>query len=1707
MSIQNVNAFESRVSNKNFLTNYTDKYLKQSLANLSQRLSVKGDSIINDEFKISDLFPNYLGNLSKEGLAVEFTWSKSSNQVKGHIVSVIDEDGNKNGSRIDVGSSEASLGDANSSFIVKSSNNVIKDLTVDDYPTEIYLNDSNGVNGSSYWHRNSAVICKSYDKKIGKDVLIYKIVGHHDSDAYGPYDNEYIVEEVTVDGQFVDGFRVFMTNESNFMLRDDSEMSEVSLPIPDGSYEKLAMLRLHKNPNYDSKVTNNQHEWLLTAYKCTTTKFEIGDLIDGVDDDLWYNVENGFDSDGSSTPENIVNSLATTLTEANLMFSDNGEPLFKECYTLNVDENTEDNVGWLVANWNGINQSNLICDKVGNGLTNDDEDDKTLIQSKLEYFVNDVSQIFPVILEVYDNIMYHDDTNIKIKRQIVAQLVLKLKEDADNQSNAKPSNLVEEYNVIFPIDYIVKYNLNSNDSSIIYNSLSSLAVTFCQLGTDDNPGENIIETLDKISNSYDKENDEMNENAQIILANGYESKSALYDFTISYVNDDIISSIDWIATFTLPYIDDNGYWIINDVKTDQYARATSSNGSGLILIHCDNPSLFDASTSVTFGSDHIKNWPSNYWEKKEYSVDYIDNDVNVGGSQSFTMSAWVPSDEYLKNIHGTDEYSYISNALIICSSTMDMEMNATYINPIHYGNDSKDLFNSTYSTYSYYNLYEDEETPSKSYIFTNELYNNSLTYLLGNDTLMTSLWSCKESNINGVPHYEMTYIKRPGKDTALDFAYLTSLENYIHHYASASFSPDNYLHHWVVFTKANANLKNNTLGNNFIYPVLRNYNSTYFSAIMSTYTKALGNASDITKDTYGNYDGSEYQYKNNLNFSIEFTDNLKVEENRITDTTNTYNGRHFDIVKYNHTYQDAIAYLGVDDKGNKEIRVDRKDVEKEYGTIPRSIPYTKYVHEYSPNAIYDANSEDPTTSYQYPIFDLSEVLGRNLTMLNRYNMLGIDNKTFANGVNKTVLWNAYIGFDWNGDTDKSHLKIGTSNVNPNLGTSTMIHNESQSNLTPVETFDVDMSYVNFGGDVNISGNLRTAHQTWNYTDVPNVGRVYSSIITPVGTNSNIQVGNYDVFKDVSYDVGNNSANDSLFHTLIASSLDSKNQYQYRSKYYDNSNEQKLLKKSYLNITNVLEENNILTDYYTYFTGDKIRISKRSKKVDVTKLLKLSDMNANHIGVFEDMMDWYDKYLDKPNENQNPSGEWVNQLKSLYGLTPLSAKDWIEEFSFNIESIEEGNRWSFRNGTNKVLCEETNNEENKIYCDPKNIESGYHRTITKEYRVNTTGVQEYNSGWFLELSTDLTDNENNVLDPNSNPNRTIVGNPIQLSYVDVPNSYTGKYTITEEKRIYAYCFVNGSNENFDYVLKKNTKYALPSNLSEYSYNEVWTCDGCDKCSSFSCKMIGICNKSKVQGSYLISYGFFRTDDNSEENLTNMMNKHVYRHKHTRYGRKDDGTSYEYFTYSYYPMEIPIYVGAYLYSTQLEMLKLRDDDGSAYIDQNTGTYWVLNSNNYFEPYVEGKTELASYVYVGSNIMCDTTTEYIYKHSPSLPTYFTYTDRKSNSTIEMKNTYTKEHFTCYVSNVPLVWGTEKSIVIENTNQEYDGVKWTYGFGDDTKFKNLNLMQFSYLDDIKIDKDYSLSYRYVNVREILTNNTIPEFNTDRFDIINGNGTVSPKH
>lgn len=1676
MSITNINAFESRVDNKSFLTDYTNEYLRQSLANLGQRLSVKGDSIVNGEFKISDLFPNYLGDFSQDGLVAEFTWSESTDDILGKLVSVINENGIKDGTRRDVGSIGNSVkSDANSKFTIKNSDNTIKGLNDDDYPGEIRLSDSIGVNDTSYWHKNSAVISKQYDSKLKKDVLIYKVVGHHD-DSIVSYDNEYIVEEISLDGEFIDGLRIFISNEDDIMTGKSSE-------------ENLVMFRVQRNPEYTKANSENQHKWIFTAYKANSNEFEIGDLTaDDYTDDLWFNINNTIDKNGDSTPSDIVSNLVELLTEDNMIFYIGGKPLFSKCYSLYVDDDTEKNPGWSVASFSQIKDDVRIW--------TDSIKDEDIVEQKLEFFTNDIKQLFPLVLSVYNDVMYKDDTNLKLKQQIIAQLLLRLKNDVGYTDG--------DYTMIFPTDYVIKYKFNSNDSSIIYGSSSSIAINFCNLGNDETKEYGLVESFNRISNSVD-ENGNIRKNDQIALANGYISKYTLYDFSISYIENCVISSIDWSKSFTLPYIDEKGYWTINDIITDQYAMASPSNDSGLVFEHCSDKSIFIAEDSIMFGPEHIKSWAPENWEKKYYDVEYIDSDVNVGGSQTFTMSAWLPSDKYLKSIYGSSEYSYISNALFVCSSSMEMEKDSTYTNIIYTGPNSNNVYKTTYSKDSIYSLYWDNETPANSYIYTIDTKKNSLTYLLGKDTVMTSMWACQKTIVNNVPHYEMTYIKRPGKNTALDFAYLASLENYINHYASSSFSPDNYLHHWLVFTKADSNLKNNTLEDKTIYPVIRNYNSTYFSTVMSSNTRAFGDNSAVTKNELNQSNGTELQYKNNLNLSVEFTDKLKTENGKITDTTNSFAHRHFDIGEYTYTYQEAIQYTALDKDGNQTTKVMKKDVEKRYGTIPRSIPYTNYPNEYSPNAIYDANNSDAESSYQYPILDLAEVLARNVNTLNRYNIIGVDNRTFQNGVNKTVLWNAYMGFGWDEDTDKSHLKIGTSNVNPNLGTTTMIHNESQSRLTPVETLDIDLTYVNISGDVNISGNLRVANQEWNYTDMPMMGtKVYSTVVTPVGECSSARVTDFD---NVAYTVGNyinsgitTDVNSSIFHTL---ELDENNSAEiYKSKYYSkeqSKNHKMIYRKSYLNVVKLLDENGVNINYNTIINGDKSQITKRELKTDLDVLLKFVGLEESHPGVFAEMMNWY---MDDDNEGKLPDSDWFDKLKTA-GIgdddnIDAIIRSTIQNNIKRINKVDGGYVWGYRKTTEDGGAQDVieyslvDDLSVKEWDTIDNIENrkqnGYTPTPGSGYEIDTVGAEFYDYGWFLELSTDMSAEENKIGD-GKDYNKIIVGNPIQLSYIDIKDGKEGEYSVTENTKIYCYAYVCKYDDITDdyYDLEPSTHggYDISSkDISKYAYNEVWTCDGCDKCSSFSCKLIGICNKSKVKGCYMLSYGFFTCDSNEMTDIENKMNKHVYRYPHKRYGKNQDGTSYEYITYSYYPRQRAIYVGSYPENERIEKLKCRTNDGKTL---------VLNSSNYFEEYKKGLTVLASYVYVGSNILCGSTDDYIYNNGSAIDEYSRYevydTD-PSMVRIASKDGSFNEYF-AYVKNIPLVWKSKNSIVIDKSNstsgetEYYDNAYWSQS--------SRGYMHFSYTADIEVKKKYKLSTRYINIREITTGNSTPTFFADK--------------
>ena len=1681
MPVVNINSFESRVNNNDYLTNYTDPYLRQSLANLGQRLSVKGDSIVSDRFLISDLFPNYLGNFKQEGLAAEFTWSKEQNNVKGHLVIVKDD-----GKRVEVGTTSASSGDANASFTIGSSDNVIK-LSNEDYDSEIYLNDSDSTNGSSYWHKDSAIICHTHDKEIGKDVLIYKIVGHVNQGVYGPYDNEFICEEITVDGEFVDGFRIFMTNEENMMTEEGKPMSFVSnYEFPKDSYEKLVMMRLSKNKNYDKQNPENQHEWKLSVYKCNeSSKFiELGHITEETDDDIWNMLNNTSSEYGSFNPNDVIEQLTQILTEKNYLMTSNGNPLFELSYELPLDYNTENNVGWSVSSKENIKDDVRVCTNVGtDNWSNDDFSDEDMVDLKLEYFVNDKEQIFPTILQIYDNIMYRgkESSNLILKRQIVNQLVLKLYESSKTQEDAESSELISEYNVLFPIDFEIKYNLNSNDSSIIYNSLSSCSAMFLNIGTDKKPGDGIIEKVKKIANRVDEDGEGI-DNQQLIIANGYENKTVLYDFIISYIDDAIISSIDWNETFILPYIDATGFWNVNGIKTDQYARGNSGNSSGIIIIKNDNPNSFNPSTDIIFGPDNVKKWDSEKWTKKNYSVEYVNPKSTIGGNQTFTMSSWVPSDEWIKEISNTNEYSYISNALVVSSSSMDMEMNASKRIVIYEGTDAKEVYKNKYSDNTTYKLDE-----AYSYIYKDTVIENSLTYILGKDTLVSSFWSCNEYVDNGIQKYEMSYIKRPGKSTSLDFTYLLSLENFIYHYASNSFNSDDYFHKWIVFDKVNVNLKNNTKDNdNPVYPFIANRNSTFFTADLTSNTKSLGNSSSLKKDEEGKYNGTNEQYKNNLNFVIEFDNKVERENSHIKEVTNTVDDRHFDIGVYEYEEEVPVTYISgkEDDENNIEYVQKVKKVVKKYGTIPDSIQYVKYPNEYIPNGRYAANEEgDPTDSYQYPGLDLSEVLARNLTTLNRYNILGVGRKAFGSET-KTVLWNAYFGVGWDENTDKSRLKIGTSDTNPNLGTSTMVHNESQSHLTPIDNFDIDIPHTNISGNLNVKGHLNVENAFWNSSEIDFGNQklyAYSMIFHPTGIPYIKQANSFNEFKSFT----NSYTDETTSHLLSVVTLNSQSSHvgRYNTRYYkeDDQSKQKRYAVSYLNVTKLLEDNKVVTDNGTYFYGDKTRLSKRilDVKNELSSIVRLSKIENENKELFQILIDAY-------NDNNLTSNE---EIKSYIAKSDYD----IDIIANDIYNVKAENRIKEVKGYNYIL------EDEKIKVECKNIDNGnieyieisnqnigksYVRTEGKEHTIDSTGLNQYHTAEFLELSTDLLSGENVQYKENDVMN-LVVANPIQISYIDVPNSYMQNVEISDTKRIWQYAYVKKNDydenkEEYDnyYALeyKDGKVFENPdNNLDEkYSYNEIWTCDGCEKCSGFSCKLIKLCKLSKCVGSFKISYASFEYDHNSNQTLEQQARSlaiernHIYRYDHERYGENEDGSAYTYIHTSYYPSYISKYVG--------------NDIKNVTIDYENGKpKHVIDANQNIVTYIEGKTLLANYVYIGDVIVCDTQEKYSLQNISEIRE-----DQKYSYNVEDPKIYIKtrnDDFT-YDTGKPICFSPKLYYKVKG-KYDVNGTKY-----DGYYNKTMNIpSEYSFMGTVKKTKEFGLSYRYVNVRELMTNSTIPQY------------------
>ena len=111
--------------------------------------------------------------------------------------------------------------------------------------------------------------------------------------------------------------------------------------------------------------------------------------------------------------------------------------------------------------------------------------------------------------------------------------------------------------------------------------------------------------------------------------------------------------------------------------------------------------------------------------------------------------------------------------------------------------------------------------------------------------------------------------------------------------------------------------------------------------------------------------------------------------------------------------------------------------------------------------------EIKTNYYEYifnnnvPTLDFKEVFNRNFNLLNRLNIVSIDN----NG----TLYNGYIGTSYN-ESDKSTLHIGSTNTNINVGSNTLINelDRDKFNIHDTLSLDFDNIKLNAGKSINLT---------------------------------------------------------------------------------------------------------------------------------------------------------------------------------------------------------------------------------------------------------------------------------------------------------------------------------------------------------------------------------------------------------------------------------------------------------------------------------------------------------------------------------------------------------------------------------------------------------------------------------------------------------------
>ena len=747
--INNINTLQNLPESSGLYT-YTDLYLKQSLANLGQRFSSKGDGLYTSEFSICDI--------------LDIKYEETSHKYSYALINIKTE--------YEVESTNSDILITLSYIDNNSTVNPIKTISLEGiFPYKTTYNiETKGspINYIKYYESGG------YIKKLDNEYIT----------AFAGYNSKNEIKEITIDS--------FLVNNS---ISDRLGSGIRFFSSYNGKNDKGEDLHTIRALSSELLISSSrQNEYSFTLYDV---------IYDGTFEEFKQFIYDEVIVDTKSlSVDNVISSLL-----------ENGILVVHKDKSGNKWENKICN-----CTDQGTGQVTFDINKYTDSLE-DDFDLKNEVSNTAIMFSYDIAVFYPLICEYYNNTMYSD--NIELKKKIVAKIAKQIFDDYNKEftkfATSKNTEIdttltdftVNSLDICLPLNYKFIYSCNSNNNAQIYNSIYDISVEY---------------TVDLQKEIYKILQGDKSE--QILICSipdtiSIDNKFNVYCFSVTYSKDNIVDDINVRKKFTLPYIDENGYWRINDISTPIYARGKDGGQPNIIMTYTNTYTNTNKVIS-SFKRDEITNLD---WQPTKVRIRPLDDNNNIEASSYHILNTMMPV-----NINSLNE-----NLITLLEHAIILNINSVQSESV------------------------DESTSSIT-----------LADGLGKNSVITTFWALEKvqdkeaiGTENNQYKYVFSYVKQPDTDWAVDMNYLSNSEDIVKHYMGEfGVDPDKYEHSWLVFDKINTSFKNNTNNKNVtVWPVFMNQ------------------LRDKYVDTLGNIDAESTQYNNDLNITIGFYDDITKANN------------------------------------------------------------------------------------------------------------------------------------------------------------------------------------------------------------------------------------------------------------------------------------------------------------------------------------------------------------------------------------------------------------------------------------------------------------------------------------------------------------------------------------------------------------------------------------------------------------------------------------------------------------------------------------------------------------------------------------------------------------------------------------------------------------------------------------------------------------